>query len=524
MAHALGSLVALRGITKQFGGVRALSGIDLSINPGEVLGIVGHNGAGKSTLMQVLIGTIRSTEGSILVDGQDVISGYDVSRAHAHGIRCVFQEPSLCPNLKVFENARILHHTLRGRGWAARARRLISQSLDEIFPGHGISADAVTGNLPAGSRQMVEIARAFTVTDVPIRIVILDEPTSSLDAKVAEQLMLFMRRVTQHRVSCIFISHRLKEIVANTDRIVVMRDGRVVAQRQTKDISEEQLVDSMGTMAQAAESAGEDREAIETPKADPVAAPAKRISKAGDIRIELHPSPTDAAPLIARAGEVIGLGGLAGHGQRDALLTVFAAARGGGRSGVVRGTVSYVSGDRQREGIFPLWSIGRNLTIGLMRLLAHQGFLYRQEEADTAKSWRDKIHIMTPDVDNPILSLSGGNQQKVLIARALANGSDIVLLDDPMRGVDVATKREMFAMIRGEAAQGKCFLLYTTETQELSYCDRVYVFYSGSITEEIERAELTEDRVLRASFTEARRSAGPPGGAAGTNNKNEVRR
>lgn len=516
MADSLGSLVTLQGITKQFGGVRALSGIDLKINPREVLGIVGHNGAGKTTLMHVLIGTIRATDGSILVDGQDVSSGYDVSRAHSHGIRCVFQEPSLCPNLRVFENTRILHHTLRGRGWAARARRLISESLDEIFPGHGLSPDAITGNLPAGARQMVEIARAFTVTDHPIKIVILDEPTSSLDAKVAEQLMQFMRRVTQRGVSCIFISHRLKEVIANTDRIVVMRDGQVVARRPTEGISEEQLVESMGTMAQA----GEAHRATEKPTAERVEAPVKQNSEAGSIRVELHPSAADAAPLIARAGEVIGLGGLAGHGQRATLLTAFAAARGGGRGGAVRGTVAYVSGDRQREGVFPLWSVGRNLTIGLMQALAHRGFLSRREETDTAKSWRDKIQIMTPDVGNPILSLSGGNQQKVLIARALASGSDIVLLDDPMRGVDVATKREMFAMIRSEAAQGKCFVLYTTETPELNYCDRVYVFYSGSITEEINREELTEERVLRASFKEARGNAGQSDGVAG---KSEVR-
>ena len=524
MANSLGSLVTLQGITKQFGGVRALSGTELRIDPGEVLEIVGHNGAGKTTLMHVLIGTMRPTEGSILVDGQDVTSNYDVSRAHSHGIRCVFQEPSLCPNLRVFENTRILHHTLRGRGWAARARRLISESLDEIFPGHGISPDVVTGRLPAGARQMVEIARAFTVTDHPVRIVILDEPTSSLDVKVADQLLQFMRRAAQRGISCIFISHRLKEVIANTDRIVVMRDGRIVARQPTKGISEEQLVESMGTMAQATESADEAGKTAGKPVSEPIAASSQQGADASNVRIELQPSTADATQLIARAGEVIGLGGLAGHGQRDALLAAFAAARSGGRGGAVRGTVSYVSGDRHREGIFPLWSVGRNLTIGLMKSLAHSGFLSPREETETAKRWRDEIHIRTPDVGFPILSLSGGNQQKVLIARALANGSDIVLLDDPMRGVDVATKREMFAMIRSEAAQGKCFVLYTTETQELSHCDRVYVFYSGSITEEIAREDLTEDRVLRASFRDAHGSARPSNGVGQTEETNEGRR
>ena len=153
--------------------------------------------------------------------------------------------------------------------------------------------------------------------------------------------------------------------------------------------------------------------------------------------------------------------------------------------------------------MFPLWSVGQNLTIGLLGRLAHAGFLRPAEERAVAQSWRERIGIRTQDVAQPILSLSGGNQQKVLIARAFASGADILLLDDPMRGVDVGTKRELFEAVRGEAAQGRCVLLYTTETQELEHCDRTYVFYRGTITEQIDRAALTEERVLRASFADA---------------------
>ena len=172
------------------------------------------------------------------------------------------------------------------------------------------------------------------------------------------------------------------------------------------------------------------------------------------------------------------------------------------------GRIAYVSGDRHRDGMFPLWSVGQNLTIGLMRLLARHGFISRGEEASIANQWRDNINIKTPDVNQPIVSLSGGNQQKVLIARALASGSEIVLLDDPMRGVDVSTKREMFSETRREAGRRKCFLLHTTETRELENCDRAYVFYRGAIIEEIDRASLTEERVLRASFTEVNAHVG----------------
>lgn len=485
------NLVVLAGIAKQFGAVRALAGVDMTIRPGEVLGVVGHNGAGKSTLMQVLAGTLAPDQGGISVAGRDVRAGYDVRRAHALGIRCVFQELSLCPNLRVFENVRILHHGLRGPGWPRRARRMVRAALDDIFPGHGIDADSVVDDLPIGQRQMVEIARAFTVTDQPVRLVILDEPTSSLGARAAEQLMQFTRRATARGISCIFISHRLAEVLTHTDRVVVMRDGQVVARERAGDLSEAALVERMG-VAHVSERA--------------LAATAAAATTADrPVRVDIRPSPASPDRLVARSHEVVGLAGLDGHGQRDTLLRAFAAAGHAGADAKVNGTVAYVSGDRPREGVFPLWSIGRNVTIGMLRRLSHGGFLRPSEETAVAKEWRERVGIRTPDMANPILSLSGGNQQKALIARAFAGGADILLLDDPMRGVDVGTKQELFEDIRRTAAEaGKCVLLYTTETQELQHCDRVYVFYRGAITEELAHDAITEDRVLRASFGQTR--------------------
>jgi len=494
MPDGTGPLVALEGIAKHFGAVRALAGVDLLIEPGERLGIVGHNGAGKTTLMHVLNGTIRPSTGTIRIDGIDVSVGYDVRRAYALGIRCVFQELSLSPNLRVFENLRLLHHGLSGIGWARWARRVMRDTLDAIFPDHGIDPDMPVGGLATAQRQMVEIARAFSVVGTPVRLVILDEPTSALGGKEAEQLMRFMHQVTREGVSCVFISHRLKEVLASVERVVVMRDGAIVARQYAAELSESQLVERMGVMAQTIDRA---ESAI---RAQVVAA---RVVPARTVRVELRPSPRSPARLVVHVGEVVGLAGLDGHGQRAALLAAFAAARSGGSDAVrVHGSVSYVSGDRQGEGLFPLWSVGRNLTIGSLARLARHGWVSRQGEREEARHWRDDLAIRTPDVEDSILSLSGGNQQKVLIARGLASGAEILLLDDPMRGVDVGTKREMFEEIRGEAAQGKCFLLYTTETAELRHCDRVYVFYRGAITEEIDRASLTEDRVLRASFGE----------------------
>ena len=481
-----GDAVRLTGIAKRFGAVRALAGVDLAVGAGEMLSVVGHNGAGKSTLMQILAGTLRPDAGTIEAAGRDVSAGYDVRRAHALGIRCVFQELSLCANLRVFENVRVMHGTLRGPGWRRRARRMIRSVLDDIFPGHGIDPDRPTGELSIGERQMVEIARAYTVSRTPVRLVILDEPTSSLSATAAEQLLAYVRRAAGAGIGCVFISHRLGEVLRHTDRVVVMRDGRVVGGGAARDLSHEQLVGMMGVVTE--EAAGVAHPTV-PPEAD------------RPVLVEV-PASAGGIALRAHAGEVVGLAGLDGHGQRELLHRLFRAAHRSGGHERVTGPVAYVSGDRQREGVFPLWSVGHNITVGLMGLLSRLGIVKPGEERRVADEWRQRIDIRTPDMGRPILDLSGGNQQKALIARALAGRARVVLFDDPMRGVDVGTKRELYRHVARNAAEGRCFVWYTSENEELTNCDRVYVFYRGVITDEIPRAELTEDRVLRSSFRE----------------------
>jgi ribose transport system ATP-binding protein len=477
-------LVELCRVAKRFGAVQALRTADLEVRPGEVLSLVGHNGAGKTTLMNVLAGTLAPDEGVIRVLGQDVTGGYDVGVANAQGIRCVFQELSLCANLTVVENLRLMHPSLRGIGWRRRAGRLIGASLDAIFPGHGIDLDRPVGLLPIGRRQMVEIARAFTVTDQPLRLVILDEPTSSLDARAARQLLEHTRREAGRGLACVFISHRLAEVLEYCDRTVVMRDGSTVADAATADLSRDQLVELMGSEV------GLHAEAA----AETAAATGDRVLRVSLQRGEGEP------PIEVRAGEVVGLAGLAGHGQRRTLRAIFAAARRRQAHAEVKGSVAYVSGDRQTDGVFPLWSVGENTTIGLLGRVARLGVVDGQRVQEIARTWWKRLAIRSPSVATPIMALSGGNQQKVLVARAFASDADIVLLDDPLRGVDVGTKSELFEHIRREALQGRCFVWYTTENEELVYCDRVYVFYEGAITDRIPRAELTEERVLRSSF------------------------
>ena len=489
MSLAAFPAVSLTGAAKSFGAVRALERVDLTVAAGECLGLVGHNGAGKSTLMHVLAGTLVPDAGELRVGAALLGAGYSPAVAYRHGIRCVFQELSLCPNLSVAENTRIFHGALKGFGWKRRARELITAKLNEIFPGHGIGADDEVADLSIGKRQMAEIARAFTVTDTPLRLVILDEPTSSLDASTAKQLLTYLRREVGKGTSAVLISHLLKEILETTDRIVVMKDGKVVDARPADNFTRDTLVAAMGTGSEHGRVSKE-------------AAANGTLRTSQPIIIRAKPRTGGTQELTVHRGEVVGLAGLAGHGQTRMLLQVFDGEQSRSADTQINEPVAFIAGDRQSDGIFPLWSIGRNISIGSIATLLMGGLLSPQKEDALGHSWRQRIDIRTPDIGNPILSLSGGNQQKALFARALASPARIVLMDDPMRGVDVGTKLEVYKLIRAEAAAGRTFVWYTTEIDELIHCDHTYVFRNGAIVADLDRANATEERVLASSFTE----------------------
>lgn len=473
-------VVRLDGVEKSFGAVRALTGVTLELRPGECLGLVGHNGAGKSTLMNVLSGNLAPDTGRIEVGGSDITSGLTPQNALKHGVRCVYQELSLCPNLTVAENARISHPSISGPGWRRSARDLIREMLDQVFPENGISTDEVVGDLSIAKRQMVEIARAFAVTMSEAKVVILDEPTSSLDAVAATKLLAHVRRYVGAGGTCVLISHLLGEILETSDRIAVMRDGGVVALDAADSFDRNSLVSAMGSVAESV------LEGADGPA----------IRDTAPVVVEARPKTAESLSLAAHKGEVVGLAGLSGQGQTELLVHVFDHGKGAS----VAGSVALVAGDRQADGIFPLWSIAENISIGSLRQFL-RGFLLDHGQARAfADDWRERIGIRTPNVDDPILSLSGGNQQKALFARALGSTAEIIVMDDPMRGVDVGTKQEVYGMIREEAAKGRTFLWYTTEMDELRNCDHVYVFREGSIVADLPRAEMTEERVLHASF------------------------
>jgi ribose transport system ATP-binding protein len=491
-----GTLIRFRGIGKTFGNVRALTGVDFTFQAGECVGIAGHNGAGKSTLMAVLAGVFEPTEGSMEVDGAP--SGrYDANTARLAGIRCVFQELSLCANLTVAENMCIVHPQLRGRGWRRRATALMREKLEEIFPGNGLGGNELISDLTLTQRQMVEIARGFTVTDVPVRLVILDEPTSSLDAHTADQLLAFVRKVAERGITCVLITHMLGEIQRVADRVMVMRDGGVAGVLARENLSRDAIILAMGQHVDVDKAPAELRA-----RAERTAGP--------DYQWALGPG--RRTKIDASHGEVIGFAGLAGQGQTEVLLAIYEAATGRGPG---RARVAFVVGDRGRDGVFPVWSIAQNLDLRWL-----SGGMREDMSDDTGKrkparwlvdfaaaravvdAWRTKIGIRGASMNAGILSLSGGNQQKVLFARALASDADLILMDDPTRGVDVGTKRDIYQLVRDEAAKGRSFIWYTTENDELSYCDRTYVFRSARVTRILHADECTEEALLAASFEE----------------------
>jgi len=489
-------LVEADGIGKTFGAVHALKNASLVLRRGESVGIVGHNGAGKSTLMNILCGTLAPDAGTLRVHGAPVLLLWDVRGAQRLGVRCVFQELSLCPNLSLAENMHLAQPGSDTRRWRERAGQRLMATLDAIFPGHGLKPGDVIEKLPIGKRQAVEIARAFTPADMPLDLMILDEPTSSLDGTSTRQLLAYIRRFVAEGKTCVLITHKLREIFDVADRVVVMRDGTVVSASDIADTDRERLVAAMG-QDEAPSSAPTSGAAAATPLAG-------RTGNADADAVVVQGRGASAS-LQVRRGEIIGLAGLAGHGQTALLMQLHDRAHGSAQGEVdVLASVAFVAGDRQSDGIFPLWSIARNMSLGCLSRLRRHRLIDPAAERAEVERWRARLALVTPDVDLPILSLSGGNQQKVLFARALASSARLILMDDPMRGVDVGTKHEVYELIAAEARRGeRSFLWYTTEFDELFHCDRIYVFSAGRIVGQIARGELSEERVLSLSFAEA---------------------
>jgi ribose transport system ATP-binding protein len=483
-ANADAPLVRLNEVAKCYGHTQALAGAELDVRRGEVVGVVGHNGAGKSTLMRVIVGITVPDRGRIEINGEPVDAHYSPLAAREAGIRIVFQELSLCPTLRLFESVLISRPSIGGRGWRPRARRLISRQLDEIFPGHGISPWARIDTLSLAQKHMVEIAQAMVGDDV--RLVILDEPTSALSQAASDMLFRFIAKQRAQGISFLFITHRMREVLAHTQRIFVMRDGKVVATRHSKEVSNDDLVILMGGTSQPAATRVE-RRAVDRP-------PAVQLER-------FETKLVHDINLVAYQGEVVGLAGLEGQGQQELLLELWHTRRRRRGALRIRGRIAFVTGNRRDSGVFPLWSLALNLSVGSLRRVTRRGAISRQAERALARTWIERLNVRGAP-GTPVLDLSGGTQQKVLIARALAGGADVILLDDPFRGVDVSARQDTYRLIRDEASSGRCFIWFSTESLELEQCERVYVLRNGAIVAELTGGEITEERIIASSFAQ----------------------
>ena len=472
-------LVQIRQAVKTYGKTQALTGVTLDIGRGEILGLVGHNGAGKSTLMRMLSGLETCNTGSIRIgtSTRPTATGFP-------GVRMAYQEGSLALELTIKDNVYLSSraHMPRWR-WHGTAASRAQTRLDEIFPGHRLKASDYVDDLSLAERQMVEIARATISSD--LRLLILDEPTESLSGKAVDDLYVFVRKLRSQGCAIVLVSHRLREILEVSDRVAVMKDGAVVSMHRAADITEQDLLAAMG---------GE-----ETANAGG-ALPAREITGRGSValRIPLTSVAGMASEITAHRGEVIGLAGIAGQGQEQVLERLWRARRGDAE---VQGKRAYVPGDRQRSGILPLWNVAGNLTISALGRLSKHGIRQQESEARLVNEWVERLKVRG-GAEAAITGLSGGNQQKVIVARAFASDAEIILLDDPFRGVDVHTKIELYQLIRSEARKGKTIVWYSSENSEMQHCDRAYVLRANRIAGELQGNDISDDRIIATSFAE----------------------
>jgi ribose transport system ATP-binding protein len=485
--------VRFDAVSKRFPGALALSGVSLTVAAGSCHALCGENGAGKSTLGKLLAGIHRPDAGRLFVEGREV--RFATPRdALAAGVGMVHQELAGCPNLSVAENLCLGALPAR-RGMVDRPalRRRAAALLAEL--GTPLELDRPLGELPLAARQLVQIAQAV---GQGARIIVFDEPTSSLSQREAEALYALIGRLLRRGVTCLYVSHRMAEVFRLCDIVSVLRDGRHVATRLTRDVSEAELIQLMIGRPLA--------EYLPRPAGH---APGETLLRAEQLSV---PGSLESVSFSLRAGEVVGLAGLVGAGRSELAEALFGLRRvasgriwiAGKRVAVrtprqaVRGGLGLVPEDRQRQGIVPGASWVHNLSLGVLPRLARLGWIDRGRERSLAAEFRSRLRIAVPRDDAPAATLSGGNQQKLLLARWLAARSRILLLDEPTRGVDIAAKAEIHALIGALASQGAAILLSSSELPELlSLSDRILVLRTGRLVGEVPRERATQDGLLR---------------------------
>ena len=493
----------LHDISKRYGGVRALERAHFACAPGRIHALLGENGAGKSTLIKVMTGVVQPDEGRILLGGQERRFAHPQDAVSA-GVACIFQELSLMPDLSVADNICITNPPRRFGLIDRRAQRRLAEAALARAGAEDIHPLAPVASLSLSRRQMVEIAKALVREP---RILILDEATSALTAADVQRVFTLLKRLRDEGLAIVYISHRMNEIAELADDCSVFRNGQHVATFEAGTRSDAQIVEMM---------IGRDIAHAFPPKPDRTAELATRQPALATQNLSWQGRLHDIT-LQARPGEIVGLGGLDGQGQREFFLALFGVLRGVQGQVTLRGQPVHVGSprqakqpgiglalvpeDRKTDGLMLPMSVRDNLSFAALDSFSSGGLVRGTDEAAAVDDMVRQLSIKAPELGNAVGTLSGGNQQKVVIAKWLMNKPKVILLSDPTRGIDVGTKQEIYALLRRLADEGAAVLLYSTDYAELiGCCDRVAVFYDGRIVRWLAGDELTEHALVSSAL------------------------
>jgi rhamnose transport system ATP-binding protein len=502
------TLLDLSAITKSFGGVHALKGVSFDLMPGEVHALVGENGAGKSTLVKVITGAHLPDSGTVEIRGHH-LKHNDPGIARSLGVAAIYQQPALFPDLSVSENIGL--RLERGGPWRIVGWRSRRKHAAELLArvGASISPDALVRDLTMPQQQLVEIAAAL---GADAKILILDEPTASLSDREVENLFRVIRDLRSHGVGMIYISHRLEELSQVADRVTILRDGNYIATRPMAEMTRAELIRLM---------VGRELSSV-FPKIDvPI----------GDIVLETRSLGCRAEgvrdlSLSVRAGEILGLAGLVGAGRTELARVLFGLSLADEGNILLKGMpvtidsparavelgIAYVPEDRRRHGVILEMPVSANATLAILQQISRHGLLDFSRERTIAAEYVERFSIKASSLDAPVGNLSGGNQQKVALARWLATGPSVMILDEPTQGVDVGAKAEIHRLMCELAQRGLAIILISSELPEvLGMSDRVAVMHDGTIQGTLSRGEMTQERVLELALGHAIAGAAPGG-------------
>ena len=501
----------IHNISKAFPNVQALTDVSLDIRPGEILAFMGENGAGKSTLLKIINGDYQPDIGTLTINGRP-LSFDNPSQAHKAGIRVIYQEPEIVPGIDVAENIWVGELPKRlGLLDRRRLNKQVQQSLAE-YGFEGVLPTHLLGDqLSSAQRQLVEIMRALKSG---VHVLALDEPTSSLTDEEVDRLFALVRRLRDEGVAIIYVSHRIKEILRLCDRVAILRDGHLIAVKPASELTEDKIVHLMvgrnlSDVFQR-QQAGTEREVL----------------KVENLRSNWH----DGVSFHINAGEVVGFAGLIGAGRTELAKVIFGElAKTGGRvlldgqevtirrpdQAIGKG-IGFAPEDRKREGLVLMRSVLENASMAILHQLSRFHFVRRRLERSIASRFVERLQVRTPSLDQEAGKLSGGNQQKVVLARWLAAKPKVLILDEPTRGIDVGAKAEIYRLIDELANEGLGIMFISSELPEiLGLSDRIYVMQDGRITGELSGTDATEEAVLKLAMAD-HLSVAQTGSAANT--------